>query len=152
MADLMSALDPTQDWPSVLTVTPAADIATEFLTKARALINQPNGWQNFTDSLPATAYRVLFRLNDRQGELFFYMHSQMLARYDAERLSNGMGQVQPFSPDLFGKPIPGEYTPNIPPYTKRRADQTLKQGDVDSLHRMQDALSTAVADGQLLRA
>ena len=34
---------------------------------------------------------------DRQGELFFYMHLQMLARYDAERFSWGLGPVEPYN-------------------------------------------------------
>ena len=33
------------------------------------------------------------QLQDRQGELFFYMHQQMLARYDAERRALGFGPV-----------------------------------------------------------
>ena len=37
------------------------------------------------------------RLQDRQGELFFYMHQQMLARYDAERRALGFGPVVPFA-------------------------------------------------------
>nr|CAR85696.1 hemocyanin subunit type 2 [Hierodula membranacea] len=32
---------------------------------------------------------------DRKGELFFYMHHQMVARFDAERLSNNLPVVQP---------------------------------------------------------
>jgi hypothetical protein len=32
---------------------------------------------------------------DRQGELFVYMHQQMLARYDTERLALGMPLVEP---------------------------------------------------------
>lgn len=34
---------------------------------------------------------------DRQGEMFFYMHQQMLARYDAERIGEGVPRVIPFS-------------------------------------------------------
>lgn len=36
------------------------------------------------------------RLKDRQGELFFYMHQQMLARYDTERLALGWQRVEAF--------------------------------------------------------
>jgi tyrosinase len=36
-------------------------------------------------------------LQDRQGELFFYMHQQMLARYDAERRGLGFDPVEPFA-------------------------------------------------------
>ncbi|MBV9229998.1 MAG: hypothetical protein JOZ18_11845 [Chloroflexi bacterium] len=32
---------------------------------------------------------------DRQGELFIYMHEQMLARYDAERVAAGLAPVKP---------------------------------------------------------
>ena len=34
---------------------------------------------------------------DRQGEMFLYMHQQMLARYDAERQSEDVNKVVPFS-------------------------------------------------------
>jgi tyrosinase len=40
---------------------------------------------------------------DRQGEMFLYMHQQMLARYDAERISADVDRVVPFSD--FTKPI-----------------------------------------------
>lgn len=36
------------------------------------------------------------KTKDRQGELFFYMHQQMLARYDAERRALGKPRVFPF--------------------------------------------------------
>ncbi len=36
-------------------------------------------------------------IKDRQGELFFYMHRQMLARYDAERLALGIERVKPWA-------------------------------------------------------
>ena len=35
-------------------------------------------------------------LGDRHGELFAYMHEQMIARYDAERLALGLSRVRPF--------------------------------------------------------
>ncbi len=37
------------------------------------------------------------RVLDRGGEMFLYMHRQMLARYNAERLSVGLEEVVPFS-------------------------------------------------------
>lgn len=36
-------------------------------------------------------------LKDRQGELFIYMHQQMLARYDTERIAVGLPRVRPLS-------------------------------------------------------
>jgi len=49
------------------------------------------------------------RLQDRQGELFLYMHQQMLARYDTERIAVGLEPVQPLV-DLAA-PIPEGYDP-----------------------------------------
>ncbi|KAI8045631.1 phenoloxidase 3-like [Drosophila gunungcola] len=34
---------------------------------------------------------------DRRGELFYYMHQQVIARYNAERFSNHLGRVKPFN-------------------------------------------------------
>jgi hypothetical protein len=50
------------------------------------------------------------RLQDRQGELFFYMHQQMLARYDHERIALGLPRVEPLA--NYGAPIPEGYDPS----------------------------------------
>lgn len=47
-------------------------------------------------------------LKERQGELFFYMHRQMLARYDAERLAVGLDRVEAW---VFGGSEPYGYDP-----------------------------------------
>ena len=54
--------------------------------------------------------KKLHRTIDRQGELFLYMHSQMLARYNAERIiwSDSIGMVDPWSYDEVVEP---SYTP-----------------------------------------
>uniref|UniRef100_A0A1W7RAE9 Hemocyanin subunit 3a n=1 Tax=Hadrurus spadix TaxID=141984 RepID=A0A1W7RAE9_9SCOR len=39
---------------------------------------------------------VFGKKKDRRGELFYYMHQQMCARYDCERLSNGLNRMVPF--------------------------------------------------------
>ena len=53
--------------------------------------------------------KKIHRTIDRQGELFLYMHSQMLARYNAERLSwSDIGLVDPWSYDEVVEP---SYTP-----------------------------------------
>jgi tyrosinase len=57
-----------------------------------------------------------FPLGDRHGELFAYMHQQMLARYDAERLGAGVARVkafdtQPFTDKGFTAKIPQGYDP-----------------------------------------
>lgn len=49
------------------------------------------------DKDPRTEDTVKIRRILRQGELFLYMHSQMLARYDAELHAWDMDPVEPFS-------------------------------------------------------
>jgi tyrosinase len=51
-------------------------------------------------------------VGDRHGELFAYMHEQMLARYDAERLAVGLSRVQPF--DDYLAEIPEGYDAGKP--------------------------------------
>lgn len=48
---------------------------------------------------------------DRQGELFCFAHQQILARYDAERLTCGLPKVVPF-PGVFS-PIKESYYPTL---------------------------------------
>lgn len=49
--------------------------------------------------------KVLYK--DRRGELYFYYHHQILARYNAERLCNNLHRVQPLS--NLREPIPEGY-------------------------------------------
>jgi tyrosinase len=86
------------------------------------------------------------RLQDRQGELFFYMHQQMLARYDAERRGLGFDPVEPFAD--YRAPI-GEG------YEDRPSGQPLRDVDrddtgplhIDDLEAQRDRLVAAVAAG-----
>jgi tyrosinase len=86
------------------------------------------------------------RLQDRQGELFFYMHQQMLARYDAERRALGFGPVVPFAD--YREPI-GEG------YEDRPSGQALRDIDrqdtgplrISELEEQRDRLRAAVAAG-----
>ncbi|WP_414571079.1 tyrosinase family protein [Nostoc sp. CCY 9925] len=50
-----------------------------------------------------------YELGDRHGELFAYMHEQMIARYDAERLAVGLSRVDRFSD--YRATIPQGYNP-----------------------------------------
>lgn len=61
----------------------------------------------------------------RHGELFVYMHRQMLARYDAERLSLGLPRVRPY--DDYRKPIAEAFTPPGGEYNPRPANQNPHQ-------------------------
>jgi tyrosinase len=86
------------------------------------------------------------KLQDRQGELFFYMHQQMLARYDAERRALGFGPVVPFAD--YREPIEEGYE-------DRPSGQALRDIDrqdtgplrVAELEEQRDRLRAAVAAG-----
>lgn len=64
--------------------------------------------RNFQHHDPGGPY--LHVAKDRQGELFVYMHQQLLARYNAERLSVGLGAVEPL--DDYDGTIVEEHDPN----------------------------------------
>lgn len=59
--------------------------------------------------VPDPSHPQMRHTRDRQGELFIYMHEQMLARYDAERLAVGLPPVQPLND--YSAPIPEAYDP-----------------------------------------
>lgn len=99
--------------------------------------------------------------NNRHGELFAYMHSQLLARYAAERLCVGLPPVVPF--DDYRAPIVEEYDPDIeimlkghltkpgnrPPNTTLsdlRAPYDVRPGaKLDAQEKFRDRLRSAVA-------
>src|SRR5215204_932538 len=56
---------------------------------------------------PANPSQPIFK--DRQGEIFFYMHQQMLARYDADRLALGLPRVVPLA--NYRTPVAVGYNP-----------------------------------------
>jgi tyrosinase len=53
----------------------------------------------------------------RHGELFVYMHQQMLARYDAERLSLGLARAVAYAD--YNQPLAEGYDPQDPDYGPR---------------------------------
>lgn len=56
---------------------------------------------------------------DRRGELFYYMHNQIIQRYNAARLCDGLPTVRPLN--NFREPIPEAYFPKIIRSTNNRA-------------------------------
>jgi len=54
------------------------------------------------------------KAQDRQGEIFFYMHQQMIARYDAERVALGLPRVSPLAD--YRAPVSVGYDPG--PYMR----------------------------------
>ncbi|MCA1594195.1 MAG: hypothetical protein LC754_16525 [Acidobacteria bacterium] len=96
-------------------------------------------------------------VKDRQGELFFYMHQQMIARYDTERMALGMATVKPLSD--YRKKIPEGYDPGRPTeYASRKPG--LKMVDINrpddetvvtvgELEKSRDRVLAAVKHGYL---
>ena len=100
--------------------------------------------------LPRDVYTKLFRLNDRQGELFFYMHEQMLARYDAELLSHGLERVEPFDPDDWGHPIAAGHDPiEIDGFGRREEKEILPGQAGSTLRSLWDEIEEALTATQL---
>ena len=90
-------------YPGIGVVRPVAEIPPAIVAK----VQQSGGLGALTND----ELRQVFRRQDRHGELFVYMHQQMLARYDAERLSNGLRQVAPLDPDNLTAMIPEGFSP-----------------------------------------
>ena len=146
-ADLVAILDVIEarpDWADVVASAPPAQLA--------GLFAQVVNHQNVV-LLPPRLYQKLFHLNDRQGELFFYMHQQMLARYDAELLSSGLARVEPFGPSAWGKPIAAGHDPvGLPAFGRRDENRTIAAEDADRLRGMSKQIDAALSAKQLRRA
>jgi hypothetical protein len=139
---IVEALVPGQGAALVTRLTPA---------KLAEALSQVSGSR--LRSLAPTHYRAMFRANDRQGELFFFMHQQMLARYDAELVSHGLDRVRPFSPTQWSRAIPEGYDPegfNIgrAQFTRREENQTLDAGDVSVLRTLHATVIDAIRDDE----
>ncbi|KAK3865004.1 hypothetical protein Pcinc_029357 [Petrolisthes cinctipes] len=73
---------------------------------------------------------------DRKGELFFFMHSQMLARYDMERLSVGLNRVVKY--DNWRAPIDDGYFSKLTVNNSGRAWGTRQDDTVMQDFRRND--------------
>jgi hypothetical protein len=60
---------------------------------------------------------------DRQGELFWYMHEQMLARYDTEREALNLERVKELK--AYTDPIPEGYEANLPGFSNRAPNAVM---------------------------
>ena len=141
LVSILTALDSSQNWTQQLNSATREQIATLFAQVAEA---------DAVGGLPANLYRALFRLNDRQGELFFYMHAQMLARYDAELVSNGLTRVGAFGPAEWPNPIPEGHNPiGLGPFRRRNANQRLAAAAVTDLTARQAEISQALSAKKL---
>lgn len=94
---------------------------------------------------------------DRQGELFAYMHQQMLARYDFERLSRGMPRVLPYGPGYgWNKPLKEGFNPKLKFSSPRSANMSLgsenysfAKTSAEEVEKFKDRIQFAIARGFL---
>jgi tyrosinase len=97
---------------------------------------------------------------DRRGELFYYMHEQIMARYNVERLCNNMPKAVPWT--TFREPIREGYFPKLDTLVANRAWPARPDGitvstvrreadeitlNVDDLERWRDRFNQAVQEG-----
>jgi Hemocyanin, copper containing domain len=143
---ILNGIQPDPGWPNVVATSTPTELAATFV---RVLRNDAQSHANRVFRLPRNLYALLFRLNDRQGELFFYMHEQMLARYDAELLSHGLARVAPFGPDEWDDPIAAGHNPVGLPFGHRDANVTLPSGSAAKLHSSWDEIDDALRTKRL---
>lgn len=93
---------------------------------------------------------------DRKGELFYYMHQQMCARYDCERLSNGLNRMIPFH--NFEEPLEG-YAAHLTHIASGRhyaprpsglAMHDLRSVDVQDMQRWTERILEAIHLGKVI--
>lgn len=104
----------------------------------------------FINSLTEQEFRACFQLNDRHGELFIYMHQQMLARYDAERRSVGLGPVEPV--DLTSGAVDVGYEPGSDlraslGVSSRPANTTIAARSRNTLSAWRLSVNDAIVNG-----
>jgi len=75
-------------------------------------------------------HRAAGRPFQRWGEYFYYMHSQMLARYEAERLSLDLGLTNYLAP---GQWIRDSYDPRLGGSWRRRPSGNFNSGQTNGL-------------------
>lgn len=82
---------------------------------------------------------------DRRGELFYFMHSQIIARYNNERFCNRLGRVKPLN--NLRERIPEGYFPKIIRGVNNRAyPARVANSMLQDLTRVEDDTYTEIAD------
>ncbi|KAJ8961009.1 hypothetical protein NQ318_020314, partial [Aromia moschata] len=99
---------------------------------------------------------------DRRGELFYYMHQQIIARYNFDRFANGLQRVKRLLD--FDEPIKEAYFPKLDrlvsqrPYAGRGANLKMQNVsrakensyvDVPELKRWRDTIYNAINSGSI---
>ncbi|XP_038106639.1 phenoloxidase 2 [Culex quinquefasciatus] len=82
---------------------------------------------------------------DRRGELFYYMHQQLIARYNVERFCAKLARVQPLN--NLRQPLPEAYFPKIIRSANNRAFPARPQNQqLRDLNRVADDVIFTVSD------
>lgn len=82
---------------------------------------------------------------DRRGELFYYMHQQVVARYNLERFSNNLARVARFN--NFREPIAEGYFPKMDSLVASRAwPPRFENTRLSDINRERDQISLDVSD------
>ncbi|NKL19299.1 MULTISPECIES: tyrosinase family protein [Rhizobium] len=81
----------------------------------------------------------IYKVKERHGELFYYMHEQMLARYDVERVAAGLERVEPIKE--YAGPLGAGYDPG------RLADYGFSPRETDSVMVPYEDISPETQDG-----
>lgn len=102
---------------------------------------------------------------DRRGELFYYMHTQSMYRYNIERFANKLGRVRPLlnfrevlQEGYFPKLIRSSDNTSIPPRFANSVLQDVNRPDdftvveVSDLERWRDRIYAAIDQGFVMRA
>jgi tyrosinase len=93
------------------------------------------------------------QFKDRQGELFLYMHQQMLARYNTERIAQGLSTVAAFPAEKFNEAIPEGYDPKLARFGVRKpgAHLSARYGVTpESLTKWSNELRSAIVNGRFI--
>ncbi|XP_063697465.1 phenoloxidase 2-like [Culicoides brevitarsis] len=87
---------------------------------------------------------------DRRGELFYYMHQQIIARYNIERIANTLTRVKSFND--FRKPISEGYFPKMDSSVASRAWPGRADNiSLSDINRETDQIQLQIADLELWR-
>lgn len=82
---------------------------------------------------------------DRRGELFYYFHQQMVARYNFERLSNSLQRVKRFN--NLRDPIEEAYFPKMDSLVASRSwPARVANSKISDLNRELDQVKQDVSD------
>jgi len=84
----------------------------------------------------------------RRGEYFYYMHGQMLARYEAERLSLGLGPTPHFLPEQWDSRVEDSYDPRLGTRWSTRVPGIIR---TQQMHRMKESVELLARFAALYR-